>query len=85
MNQIVIAYVRGKPLAERPGDCIKADLAPEIPIGNTVFNDWPRKRNGKLLSAIVVRCGDVHGQPMIQQLLRDRPGNSARPTSKRTD
>ena len=85
MDQIVIANVRGKPLAERPGNSIKADLAAEVPIGDAVFNDWLRKRNGKLLAPIVVRCGDVHGQPTIHQPLRYRPGNSARPASKRTD
>ena len=65
MDQIVIANVRGEPLAERPGNSIKADLAGEVPIGDAVFNDRPRKKNVKLLAPIVIRCGDVYGQPTI--------------------
>lgn len=85
VNQIVIAHMRGKPLGERPGNPIKADLAPEVPISDSVFYDWPPERNRKLSSPVITRCGDIDGDAMIHQLLSDRPGSNARATSKRTD
>src|ERR1700730_6682700 len=85
MDQVVVAHMRGKPLGERPGNGIKADLAPEVPKGDTVFHSWPPAGNRKLFRPVVVRGGNVHGDAMIHQPLRDRPGSNARSASKRTD